>query len=89
MIIYALGLLDLLAGISLILLKFKIDFLGVFFALYLIIKGVVFFRNIVSLIDLASGIVFFIALYGYYNIAMYVAAIWILQKGIISFFRIF
>ena len=90
MIIYLLGLLDLLAGISLLLLKFGVDFYGVVFASYLMVKGLLFIKNIVSAFDIISSIIFFYSLYfGYFGILFYLAAAWLLQKGIFSFLRTF
>ncbi|MBS3108553.1 hypothetical protein J4409_01650 [Candidatus Woesearchaeota archaeon] len=89
MIIYLLGLLDLLTAISLILLRFKVDFFALFFALYLIIKSVLFIKSLASVFDLISGIVFILALYGYFGIITYIASIWLIQKAIFSFLSSF
>lgn len=90
MIIYVFGILDLLAGISMLLNKFGIDFLGFIFASYLVVKGIIFFRSIASWIDLASGIVFFYLIYAdYFGFILYLFSFWLIQKGLFSFFNAF
>ena len=90
MIVYLLGLLDLLAGASFLLLKFDINFFPIFFASLLVIKGIAFIKNIVSVVDLICGLLFFYALYsGSFLIFMYLAVVWLIQKGVFSFFKLF
>ena len=89
MIVYLLGILDLLAGMSLLLLKFDINFFPLFFASLLVIKGMAFIKNIASIVDLTCGLFFFYTLYsGSFLILMYLAAMWLIQKGIFSFFKV-
>ena len=88
MIIYLLGILDFLAALSMILMKFKINFYGSVFAGYLVVKGLVFIRNIASIVDIVCGAIFFYAIFtGNFSIAAYLAVIWLLQKSVLSFIR--
>jgi len=90
MIIYLFGLLDILAGISLLLLKFNVDFYGLFFAIYLIIKGIVFIRYLASIADMVAGLMLLYAIYtGHFAIINYAAIIWLVQKGSFSFMKVF
>ena len=75
--------LDILSGIILILLKFKIAIdIAWFFAIFLIIKGLIFITNLVSILDIATGVVVIFAIYGFYNIITWLFVIWIIQKGL-------
>lgn len=88
MIIYLFGLLDILAGISLLLLKFNVDFYGLIFASYLVVKGIIFLRYLVSIADIIAGLTFFYAIYtGHFNIVSYIVIIWLIQKGVFSFMK--
>ena len=89
MMIYLLGVLDILAGLSLFLLKLDVNFFQAFFATYLAVKGIAFIRNFASLADILCSLLFFYALYsGYFGIFAYIAMFWLLQKGIFSFFKL-
>lgn len=83
MFLRLLGVLDILSGIVLILLKFKIaTSIAWFFAIYLIVKGLIFIANFVSALDIATGVVMIFAIYGSYNIVTWLFVIWITQKGL-------
>ena len=83
--LWLLGLLDLLSGITLIMLRFNIgEFFAWFFVIYLIIKSAIFFTNFVSLVDVFAAIMFVLAIYGIYNALTWVAVIWLLQKAFFS-----
>ncbi len=83
MFLRLLGILDLLSGIILILLRFKIaTSIAWFFAIYLIIKGLIFIVNVVSILDIATGIVMIVAIYGVYGVITWIFVIWICQKGL-------
>ena len=86
MLLILLGIMDVLSGASLILFNFKIDVLGMFFAAYLVVKGLIFLKNLASVLDIAAGIIFAFSLYGHQSIFTYVAAIWLLQKAFFSLF---
>lgn len=82
--IWLLGILDILSGIMMILLKyFPLKFAWIF-VFYLGIKSLIFIKNIVSIIDLIAVIFFILALFGIYNILTLIFAVWIIQKGFFS-----
>ncbi len=87
MIIKILGIADLATALSILLLRFGIlPTMAFALGIYLIIKGVVFIKSITSMLDIAAGIIILIAFYGHFNIATWIAAIWTIQKGVISLF---
>lgn len=87
MIVQLLGLVDLFAGVLLFLLRFDLlSTLGVVVGIYLILKGVVFLSNVVSLMDLLAGIVMILASQGYFFIFTWIFVLWLLQKGFFSLF---
>ncbi len=89
MIVYLLGILDILVGISLLLLKFNVEFIPIFFAGFVAVKGLAFIKNIASIADIACGFIFFYAIYsGYFGIFAYMAVIWLIQKGVFSLLKI-
>ena len=82
------GIMDILSIVSLLL--FKYGFIPQIFliiaVIYLMIKGILFFRNIASLADFGVAVIFILALFGIYNIITWVAIVWILQKAVFSLF---
>lgn len=88
MIIRLLGLTDLLSVACLLLFRYGIvsrTFLIVA-VIYLMAKGILFFKNIVSLIDFGVAIIFVLALFHVYNVLTWIAVVWILQKAVFSLF---
>lgn len=80
------GLMDLLTVTTLLLFKYGIiqqKFLIIAVA-YLIIKGVIFFRDIASIVDMGVAVVFILALFGIYNVLTWIAVLWVLQKAVFS-----
>lgn len=80
------GLMDLLTVTTLLLFKYGIiqqKFLIVAVA-YLIIKGVIFFRDIASIVDVGVAVIFILALFGIYNVLTWIAVLWVLQKAVFS-----
>lgn len=74
-----------MAGIFLILLWFKVGLgIALFFAIFLICKGLLFLGDISSVIDIVSGVIFIFAALGIYNLFTWLAVIWLLQKGAFS-----
>ena len=87
MIIKLLGLIDLLAAIFIILLRFHIgESIAFIVAILLILKSVIFLTSFVSLIDIISGIFLLLAVYGHYYFFTWIFALWLLQKAVISLF---
>ncbi|MBI2663111.1 hypothetical protein HYX15_01110 [Candidatus Woesearchaeota archaeon] len=90
MLIYIFGIMDLISAVLLILFRFdiytsNITNLAWIFGLYLIIKGVIFIKSLTSLIDIASGALLILAIFGTVNILTWLAALWLLQKGVFTF----
>jgi hypothetical protein len=85
-----LGMGDIIAAILLFMIAFNINPIErviIFFAAYLIIKGVIFFTSIASGIDLISGILILSSLYlKVPSIILMIIATLLLQKGIFSLF---
>ena len=80
-----LGILDFLAGMTLLGLKFfDLSLLGWVFSVYLIGKGLVFF-DWMGLLDIISGILILLAVFGVFGILSYIAILWLVQKAIFSF----
>ena len=87
MIVRLLGFLDLLAGITLFLLRYHIgETLGLVIGLFLLAKGVVFIMNVVSIMDILAGLVIILATQGHYFFFTWIFVLWLLQKGFFSFF---
>ncbi|MEM4244741.1 MAG: hypothetical protein QW404_00185 [Candidatus Nanoarchaeia archaeon] len=88
MVVKILGVVDLLAALSILLLKFNIapKIMVLTLAAYLIIKGIIFIKSVTSWADIAAGVIMVAAFYGWFNILTWVAAVWLTQKGIISLF---
>jgi len=80
MLLILLGLFDILAGLMLFTLKFKILSIAWFFVIYLMVKPILFV-DITSLIDLIAGIFIVLAIYGYYSIFTWILILWLIQKG--------
>ena len=78
------GVIDLLAALSFLLLKFNVKFIPIIFAVYLIVKGLIFFTSIVSWVDVVCGILMLIAFYFGFSNFMWIAVLWIAQKGFFS-----
>jgi hypothetical protein len=81
-------LLDLLATISMLLLHHNMaGWRLVFpFAMYLILKGVAF-RDVASIIDFVIGLyILGIIAFGFHTFIVYIAAAYLIQKAVFSFF---
>jgi len=87
MLVLLLGIMDILAGLSLAILKFKVFNLAWFFVGYLILKAIIFFNPFGSLMDVLSAIFIALAMFQIYNFLTWLFVLWLIQKGILSFFR--
>jgi hypothetical protein len=87
MIIYLLGLLDFLAGLSLFFVSigFGKAILGVFMV-YLLIKALAFITDWSSWVDLFVVFIMGLAMFGYTDNLTYLGIIWLFQKAFRSFF---
>jgi len=87
MVVFILGLLDILAACSFLFLKFGfMESFAVFFMFFLIIKGVLFIKNIVSILDIVCGVFLILAYFDVFNIVSWICFVWLLQKGVFSLF---
>ncbi|MDP2907497.1 MAG: hypothetical protein Q8O03_06155 [Nanoarchaeota archaeon] len=86
MIIKILGLMDLLSITILLLFKYGVvsQIFLIAAVIYLMAKGVIFFRNIASLLDFGVAIIFALALFQTYNVLTWIALVWVLQKAVFS-----
>ncbi len=87
MILKILGLSDILAAILLILHGLDINLVSIswIFAIYLIIRSLIFIKSLPSLIDLSIGVMFIFIINGHINTVLLILSIlWLLQKGIFS-----
>ncbi|MBU2634187.1 MAG: hypothetical protein KJ674_02995 [Nanoarchaeota archaeon] len=79
-----LGVVDLLAAFSLILLKFGLlKQFAIIIGLILLVKSLVFF-NIVGFIDIIAVFVMALAFMGISGIITWVFVVWLIQKGLFS-----
>ena len=87
MIVRLLGFMDLLGGILLFLLQFRIGTIfGFIIGFYLLAKGIAFITNVASVMDILAGIVLLLAAAGHSFFFNWVFILWLLQKGFFSFF---
>ena len=85
MIIKLFGILDIVSAFLLILLKYHVgETLALFFAGYLIIKGLIFFGGINTFFDLTAGVLLILATQGVYSLFYWIVILWLFQKGIVS-----
>ncbi|MDP3728118.1 MAG: hypothetical protein Q8R18_01555 [bacterium] len=88
MIVIILGILDILAGLSIFTINFSWGpmFIG-FCSLYLIAKSLPYLKSFASIMDIIVAGIFIFALLGYANtIISAIAALWLIQKGVVSLF---
>lgn len=90
MFVKLMGLGDLLAAVSLVLLNLDfggfVVYLAIASAIYLGLKGAIFFFDFASLMDLFSVVIIVMALMGFRSAVIYVFVFWLLQKGVRSLF---
>ncbi|MEK6941015.1 MAG: hypothetical protein AABW49_03895 [Nanoarchaeota archaeon] len=84
MLLKLLGAIDLMTGISVVLVKFDINIFATLFLVIFAIKSVIFITNPASWIDIIALIIFVLVIFGVFNIITWLAVIWVLQKGIVS-----
>jgi len=82
-----LGAVDVLTGISLILLKFNLlKQFAIIMAFLLLIKSLMFLGNFASFIDIFCVVVIGAAFFGFYGTLTWIVVVWLIQKGIFSLF---
>jgi hypothetical protein len=87
MIVILLGLLDILTALSIFTLHFQwgASVVG-FFTAYLLLKSLLTFKSFAGIIDLVVSFIFIAAIFGYTGVITYIGVVWLIQKGIVSFF---
>jgi hypothetical protein len=88
MIVIILGIIDLLAAGVLFSLNFTTALIPLAWILTLIlaVKSLMFLKSFASVIDLLVVIVFVFAILGITNVLTALGILWLIQKGIVSFF---
>tara|TARA_Y100000034_G_C6909095_1_gene422962 strand:+ start:105 stop:371 length:267 start_codon:yes stop_codon:yes gene_type:complete len=85
MIIKLFGVMDLLAAILLIFLKYAIgQNIAYIFIIYLIVKGLLFFGDFNSIMDIICGIFMFLAVQRSFTIITWILVVFLLQKSFFS-----
>lgn len=82
------GILDLIGALFFALAHFDIGVkITLIFALYLILKSLLFLPNIPSFVDIFSAIYILLVLVGFvYPVMSWLVILWLIQKGIFSLF---
>ena len=84
MLVKFFGLLDIMAGLSLVYLSWGHEFLVTFFVAYLILEGLFLFGGFVSIIDIIAGIFIAVASATSFSFIGWFFVVWLIQKGLIS-----
>jgi hypothetical protein len=87
MIVKILGLIDIIAGFLIILLKWELfPYLALLIGLSILVKALLFFTSdtIVSMIDIFCVCFLFLGLIGVYFYFTWLFSIWFFQKGFFS-----
>ena len=87
MIVKILGILDVLTGISIILFNYDLLPVKIVFAvmIYLLVKGIAFRGDVASFIDLGIFVYMILMFISPLTIVSFIVAIYMFQKGIVSF----
>ncbi|MDD5651390.1 MAG: hypothetical protein PHF86_13410 [Candidatus Nanoarchaeia archaeon] len=80
-----LGILDIIAGLVMILSMYMHLNFAWIFIMYVLIKSLIFF-SWVSAIDIIVAIVFILSMYDIHNLLTAMGGIWLIQKGTFSLF---
>lgn len=81
------GILDFMAWISLVFFQFGIfKNLFLFFAIYLVVKGFLFFGDLISLLDGITGVLFLLAFIGISSVFTWITFLFLMQKSFLSLF---
>lgn len=85
-----LGIVDIISSIAIFLMPFKIHIpnsIILIFAIYLLVKSLIFITNPISWIDLAAAVALFLNYFSIFTLprtAAFILAFLVLQKGIFS-----
>jgi hypothetical protein len=87
-VVRALGFLDFLTGIMILLFQYDVIGTRLFlsFIFYLILKGIIFRGDFASFVDLVIAVYMIFMIFMPITIVTYIAAIYLFQKSATSFF---
>ena len=84
---YIFGLLDLFSAVIMLSLNWGYGTQFAWFCVaYLVLKAIPFIKDPASIIDIIAAIIMVFAIFDIYGILSYVAALWLFQKAVFSFF---
>lgn len=87
MLVKILGILDLAAAITLLLLRWDIGVvLGIVLGIYILVKSFYFMTDVASIVDIGAGLFLILAALGFYHAITYIFVLWLAQKGVSSLF---
>lgn len=82
-----LGILDIIAWMSLIFFQFGLfKNLFLFFAIYLVVKGFFIFGDFISILDGITGIFFLMAFIGLFSVFTWISFLFLMQKSLLTLF---
>ncbi|HLD15614.1 MAG TPA: hypothetical protein VJB94_03480 [Candidatus Nanoarchaeia archaeon] len=85
MLVKVLGLVDLVAGLLIVGSWFNFTPLfGWYVALFLLIKSIIYLKEIISIMDLLAVLFLILALLNINTIFSWMFALWLIQKGFFS-----
>jgi hypothetical protein len=88
-VVWLLGIMDILTAVFIVLGNYHLASLRFFmtFIIYLLVKGIVFRGDLASFIDLAIAVYMILMIFFPITVVSFIAAIYLIQKGILSFFN--
>ena len=87
MIIKLFGLMDLVAAVLFLLLQWGIGGkVAIFFAIYLVVKSLIFIGDFTSWIDLIAGVYLFLVIFDVHSFFSFLFILWLGQKAFFSLF---
>jgi hypothetical protein len=87
MIVKLFGIMDLIAAVLFILLNWGIGFqIGTGIGIYLIVKSLIFIKDITSWIDLVAGLYLLLVVFNIHSSLSVIFVLWLGQKAFCSLF---
>lgn len=87
MVLKLFGALDIVAAVVLVVLKFyPVGTVAWVFVGYLALKSVIFLKSLASIADFICAVFIALAALGHWYTISWIIVIWLVQKGILSFF---
>ena len=85
MFVKLLGLIDLFASLSLLMLKFNMfKTFALLVGFLVLVKSIIFFDGFVTSFDVFAFLMILLGYFGVFNIFSWIAFIWLLQKSVFS-----